>query len=195
MQVVLPLILLTILTLPAVAETLEERVDKLERKISVIQAQLDELVKSKAGVVATQPSPPIVGPAVGQSPVPAGKRITLKVTNKVFRDIDIRNGVSSAGVYWDSECTSHFDRPVRALKGKLLVTDLFDEVKLSIGWNIDKTMKPGETISETGKGIRFNQFMNQHQWLRSTDLNDMKMSFMVEQVIYEDGTKEETRDK
>lgn len=185
MRSALSLLLLALTSLPLLAESLEERVTRLEKELSDLRSKVEDLRRSSSA----QPSAP-----KPVHPVANRGRLALAVSNKIFQDIDVRRGAMGAGVYWDSEYTSHFDRPIRAVKGKLVITDLFDEVKLTIGWTIDSPMQPGQTISEMGKGISYNQFMATHQWLKTTKLEDMKMRFEAEQVILEDGTKVEMKE-
>ncbi|MBA3697599.1 MAG: hypothetical protein H0W78_01860 [Planctomycetes bacterium] len=168
--------------LPGFAESLEERVDRLEKELAILKAQVAQSLQL----------PTVVGP-VSEVKDKQQSLMEIVVSSKKFQDIDFAAGVSNAGVYWDIQYTSRFDKAVRAVKGKVVITDLFDELKLSIGWTIDVPLKSGETKTEKGRGIRYNQFMAPHQWLRNTDIKDMKFKFIAEQVIYEDGSKAELK--
>lgn len=72
------------------------------------------------------------------------------------------------------------DKPTRAVKGALRFTDLFGEQKFAIGWTIEKPIAPGATFTEKGSGFKYNQFIDSHQWVRTTDKNNMKVSFRVD---------------
>jgi hypothetical protein len=177
-----PALVILSFALPGFAESLEERVDRLEKELATLKAQVAQSQQAQA----------VVGP-VAEVNDKQNLLMEIVVTNKKFQDIDFSAGVSSAGVFWDTQYTSRFDKAVRAVKGKVVVTDLFDEVKISIGWTVDLPLKSGETKVEKGRGIRYNQFMAPHQWLRNTDIKDMKFKFVAEQVIYEDGSKAELK--
>ena len=81
------------------------------------------------------------------------------------------------------------DKPARAIKGILNFEDLFGESKLKLKWTLNKPIKPGEEIIEKGKGFKYNEFSSAHHWVLATDLKDMKASFIVKSIIYQDGTK------
>lgn len=94
------------------------------------------------------------------------------------------------GVYFDLKFNAvGLDKPVRAVKGSLHITDLFDESIVGIKWNLNQPMSPGATHSETGVGFDYNRFMNNHQRVRDTDSADLRARFRVESILYEDGTR------
>jgi hypothetical protein len=82
-------------------------------------------------------------------------------------------------------------RPARAIKGALHLCDLFGESKMVIEWVLDNPPIPGGTIVEKGKGFQYNQFMQPHQWVHSTGLEDMSSTFDVRSIIYQDGSRED----
>ena len=84
---------------------------------------------------------------------------------------------------------SGLDKPARAIKGLLNLNDLFGETKFALRWTIDKPIKPIETIEEKGTGFKFNQFIDSHQWVRATQVSDMKATFTVNSILYQDGTR------
>jgi hypothetical protein len=60
---------------------------------------------------------------------------------------------------------------------------------LVIRRTIDKPIKPGVTIEEKGMGFKFNQFSDPHQWVRATQVSEMKTPFTVNSILYQDGTR------
>lgn len=80
------------------------------------------------------------------------------------------------------------DKPARAIKGLLRFTDLFGEQKFGLKWTIEKPIAPGATYTEKGSGFKYNQFTDSHQWVRSTEKENMKVKFRVDSILYEDGT-------
>lgn len=83
---------------------------------------------------------------------------------------------------------SGLDKPARAIKGALLLTDLFDEQKFAVRWTIDNPIAPGAVHTEKGTGFKYNQFTDAHQWVRNTDKENIKIKFRVESILYQDGT-------
>ncbi len=81
------------------------------------------------------------------------------------------------------------DKPARAIKGVLVLQDLFGEPKFRIGWTIDQPIAPGQTLGKETVGFSYNQFMDDHHWVRATELRNMNVVFEVTDVLYEDGTR------
>lgn len=93
-------------------------------------------------------------------------------------------------IFFDIEFTATgLDKPARAIKGILHLQDLFGEARMNINWTIDVPLAPGQSTTEKGTGFKFNQFMDSHQWVRSTDLENMTASMTVTSVLYQDGTR------
>lgn len=82
-------------------------------------------------------------------------------------------------------------KAARAVKGSLNLSDLFGETRLRINWTIDQALGPGGSVRSRGLGFRYNQFMENHQWVHRTAAADIVVSFEAAQVIYQDGTREE----
>lgn len=85
--------------------------------------------------------------------------------------------------------TSNLPAKSRAIKGALIISDLFDEVIMRIYWTINKPLSPGEEYVEKGTNFAYNEFLNHHQWVRFTEKEDMKVSFEVRNIIFEDGSR------
>ena len=80
------------------------------------------------------------------------------------------------------------DKPARSIKGALIFTDLFGEQKFALRWTIEKPVAPGTVYTEKGSGFEYNQFTDSHQWVRSTEKDNMKVRFRVDNILYQDGT-------
>jgi hypothetical protein len=112
--------------------------------------------------------------------------ISVDLLGKHYREEKYGRG----GVYFDLKFTAAgLDKPVRAIKGSLHITDLFDESIVGIKWSLDKPMSPGATYSENSVGFDYNRFMNNHQRVRDTEASDLRARFHVESILYEDGTR------
>ncbi|MHB9102659.1 MAG: hypothetical protein ACYC2E_14215 [Sulfuricella sp.] len=97
-----------------------------------------------------------------------------------------------AYIYFDLSFTiANLQKPARAIKGSLNLTDLFDEKIMGISYSIDRSVNPGDTFSEYGTGFKYNQFMTEHTRVNQTELSNMKASYTVESILYQDGTRED----
>lgn len=111
--------------------------------------------------------------------------ILVRLSSKNYNEYKYDKSIFFSGDY----VAEGLDRPARSIKGIFKVQDLFGETKVPIGWTLTQAIAPGQSQSFSGKGIEYNQFKNAHQWLRSTEVNDLKVVFTVESIIYEDGTR------
>jgi len=103
------------------------------------------------------------------------RRIKQKYDEMIILDMD----VSANGL----------DRPARAIKGVLKVTDLFGEPRMNVNWDFDSPIAPGGVVQERDKGVKYNQFEDKSRWLDSTEQQNMKVIFTVKSILYEDGTR------
>ena len=151
-------------------------------KYGLALPHLEGTARSDASVPQT--SPPSGQPkGASVPPLAFPVRLTKKqLTKQNYQDF----------IFFDTELTaSALKRPSRAIKGQLHVNDLFGETKLTIGWTLEKPLNPGETLVERGKGFHYNQFLEPHQWVNTTSLENMSAAFIVTSILYQDGTREE----
>lgn len=81
-------------------------------------------------------------------------------------------------------------RPTRAIKGQLVFSDLFGDPGFIIGYTVNDSLLPGIPFTAKGVGFEFNQFMDDHNWMLGTDIEDMVASFEARSIIFQDGTTE-----
>lgn len=111
--------------------------------------------------------------------------ISVRLLRKEYSEQDYQEYI-----FFDIELIANgLDKPTRAIKGKMKFQDLFGETKLSVGWTVDVPMSVGDAVTEKGMGFEYNQFIDSHQWVKNTRVEDMKAIFSVESIIYEDGSR------
>jgi hypothetical protein len=110
--------------------------------------------------------------------------LEVKLLRKRYSEQDYQNYI-----FFDIAIEAKgLDKPARAVKGSLRLTDLFGEQKFGMRWTIDKPVAPGASFTEKGSGFKYNQFTDSHQWVRNTELENMKVVFRVDSILYQDGT-------
>lgn len=94
------------------------------------------------------------------------------------------------GIYFNLAFSAvGLEKPARAIKGSLVLNDLFGEKIMSIGWPLDDPMSPGETRKERDTGFDYNQFKDEHQRIRDAKTENLTATYRVDSIIYEDGTR------
>jgi hypothetical protein len=81
-------------------------------------------------------------------------------------------------------------KDIRAFDGVLTFTDLLDNAILSSKIAINEPLKAGSVLSWRG-GIKYNQFMDEHQRLRNEQQKNLKIRFMTRKILFADGTSKE----
>jgi len=76
---------------------------------------------------------------------------------------------------------------IRAIKGKITFTDLFDEEVKSLNFVYDQPIEAGQQVNWDAN-TDYNQFMDKDKALRNKDLKDLKVVWKPAKIIFEDGT-------
>jgi hypothetical protein len=165
------------------AATLENTIAMMEQQRMIAKYGLSYKIGAstdkKLISVQTQPTEKTI--------LPAEEIIAIKILNK-----RVEKAKYEENIWFDIEWTPiKLKKPARSIKGAIEFCDLFGEVHFRIGKTINNPLKPGESIMEKGIGFEYNQFKNEHIWVRQTDLKDMTFKFRVTNILYEDGEREE----
>ena len=78
-------------------------------------------------------------------------------------------------------------KDIKAVKGTLLITDLFDKEIKKINIVFDDGVKANDTY-KTSYTTDYNQFMDEDQSLRSKTMKEIKFVWTPEKILFEDGT-------
>ena len=79
------------------------------------------------------------------------------------------------------------EKDIRAFKGSISIQDLFDTEIKSINLTIDDQIKAGETFKGTYT-TDYNQFRDEDTRLKSKDMDNLKVVWTPEKIIFTDGT-------
>jgi len=113
------------------------------------------------------------------------------LTNKRFQESDFLRRIYEDAIWFDvSWDTSNLRKPTRAVKGILIIGDIFGEPKLHLRWTINDPLSPRKKHEQDAVGFEYNQFNSAHKWVRATELKDMTFRFEVTDIIYQDGSTE-----
>lgn len=76
---------------------------------------------------------------------------------------------------------------IRAVKGSLIFSNLFDEEIKTINLVYDKVLTADTTVNYEAQ-TDYNQFSDSDKALKNKELKDMKVKWKPEKIIFEDGT-------
>ena len=79
------------------------------------------------------------------------------------------------------------DKNIRAIKGAITFTNLFDDEIKTLTFVYDQPIPAGQEVNWNAT-TDYNQFMDDDQALKNKELKDLKVIWEPEKIIFEDGT-------
>ncbi len=121
-------------------------------------------------------------PPKTQEPSP----FSVVLNNKEFQEADFGVGIRDA-IIFSVNFKNLTGKDIRAFDGKLIFTDLLDNIILSSGLAVNDPVSSGSQIEWNGE-IVYNQFIDSHQRLRNADIKNIKITFNAEKILFSDGS-------
>lgn len=110
-----------------------------------------------------------------------GLALTVALYEKGYQEYDYQEYITYSLAFENKT-----DKEIRALKGTLTINDLFDSEIKSISLTIDERI----SSKATHKGVYttdFNQFKDEDVRLKNKSLDDLKVVWTPEKIIFSDG--------
>lgn len=111
-----------------------------------------------------------------------GNALTVAMYDKGFKKYDYQDYLTYSFAFENKT-----DKDIRAFKGSISIQDLFDSEIKSISLTIDDPIRAGETFKNTYT-TDYNQFMDEDKRLRNKDMEDLKILWTPEKIIFKDGS-------
>lgn len=164
--------------------------------VATFQQQLAMLEMKRCAIIFDIPLYAFVGGGSSSSPVQTPTK-TIKETP--FSEIDGMFDVKITGKrvfkanYSDHlglnlVFTNHTEKDIKAVQGVVTFTDLFDSEILTIRLTIEKNIATGQSVNNSDYSIELNQFSDEHNRLRSIEMENLKMRFETQSIIFKDGS-------
>ncbi|MBN4047347.1 hypothetical protein JYU05_02280 [bacterium AH-315-P13] len=114
------------------------------------------------------------------------KRLTESVLvscySKGYSEVDYQDYITYKFVIQNKS-----NKNIRAIKGGITFTNIFDEEITSLNFVYDKSIEAGEEVTWNAT-TEYNQFKSEDKTLKNKDLKDLKVIWKPEKIIFEDGT-------
>lgn len=111
-----------------------------------------------------------------------GSALTVAMYDKGFEKYDYQEYLTYSLAFENKT-----EKDIRAFKGSISIQDLFDTEIKSINLTIDDPIKASETFKGTYT-TDYNQFRDEDTRLKSKDMDDLKVVWTPEKIIFADGT-------
>lgn len=160
----------------ALAQTLEDRVRELERRVEALE-------KAMAG----RSSGGDGGSARGSEPAQPSP-IRARLVRKAFREADVLAGDTLDRLIFTLNFENQFDRDVRAFAGILVFKDPFDQEILRVRISEPDGIRAHGRLLWEG-WIGYHDFNKAHRRLRNLKIDDTTADFLLEKVVFADGAR------
>lgn len=111
-----------------------------------------------------------------------GQTITVALFDIGYQEADYEDYI-----YYEVAFQNNTSKDIKAVKGSISITDLFDdEIKL-INVVFDEGIK-GNQVYKTTYTTDYNQFRDEDKQLRSKTINEIKYTWTPEKILFSDGT-------
>lgn len=111
-----------------------------------------------------------------------GSALTVAMYDKGYQEYDYQEYLTYSFAFENKT-----EKDIRAFKGSISIQDLFDTEIKSINLTVDDPIKAGETFKGTYT-TNYNQFRDEDTRLKSKDMDDLKVVWTPEKIIFTDGT-------
>lgn len=111
-----------------------------------------------------------------------GSTLTVALYDKGYAEYDYQDYLTYSLAFENNS-----QKDIRAFKGVLTINDLFDTEITSINLTIDETI-PSGTVYRGTYTTDYNQFRDEDVRLRNKDIEDLKIVWTPEKILFEDGT-------
>ena len=110
------------------------------------------------------------------------KAVTVTCFNKGYTEYDYEDYITYKFVIKNKS-----EKIIRAIKGEITFTNLFDDEISSLKFVYDQPINTGEEVNWNAQ-TDYNQFKDEDKSLKNKDLQDLKVIWKPEKIIFEDGT-------
>ena len=118
------------------------------------------------------------------------KPVGLMFIGKFFRKMDLQAGDAGDQITFSFILSNDTNKNIRAIRGALVFSDLFDKPIMSVAVTYDKPLNANGGRESCDFALTYNQFMDDHRKLKATDLGSLVTRWVPSEVIYADGTTE-----
>ena len=118
---------------------------------------------------------------------PLRKSLSVSISAKKFIGSNIYSGRILDELSFAIQQSNNSGKDIRAYKGVFIFKDIFDDEITKISFKSDQILSSGETKKEN-MSMNYNQFVEAHQKLRSTPIENLHIEWRPESIIFADGT-------
>lgn len=108
--------------------------------------------------------------------------VSVELLQKGFTELSYRDYITLKFLILNTS-----DKNIRAVKGSVVFKDLFGEQIKEVGFTYDDPIPANKQVTYNAS-LKHNKFIDEDQRLKDKDLDDLKLEWIPESIILEDGT-------
>ena len=113
--------------------------------------------------------------------------LSVSLTSKEFTAADFYAGRPSDYLSFNIQQTNKSAKDIRGFKGVFAIKDIFGDEIIKISFKSDDVLRTGQSKKDK-MSLNYNQFMDSHQKLRSTAMENLRVEWQPEMIMFADGT-------
>ena len=176
-------------------------VSQLDYQLTAYQRGFPPYIAPEPGASATTLSQPTPGAAVKPLAVPAAPSprdqgrealqaaVGVRLVDKTYVPSGAQAGRYEDFVVLEFEYANKAGKDIRAFTGTVVFKDIFERPFLRMNLTVDQPVIAGHSIRDKNKSLKTNQFSYEDNKLINTELENLRVGFKVESVLFADGTK------
>lgn len=110
------------------------------------------------------------------------KTLSVNLVDKGYTEVNYSDYITMKFTF-----NNKSSKNIRAFSGKVVIYDLFDEEITSVGIAYDDPV-PAKSKVNWDAQTDYNQFLDSDKKFKNKDLEDLKIKWVPEKIIFEDGT-------
>lgn len=118
---------------------------------------------------------------------PLVNALSVSLTGKEFSAADFYAGRPSDYLSFNIQQTNKSAKDIRGFKGVFAIKDIFGDEIIKISFKSDDVLRTGQSKKDK-MSLNYNQFMDAHQKLRSTAMENLRVEWQPEMIMFADGT-------
>lgn len=116
--------------------------------------------------------------------------VDMEVVSKGFTPADYLNGPYDSTIDFGFKFSNTSDKDVRGVQGEVVFYDIFENEIYRSNLSYDQGIEAQSSFTWNA-GIDYNEFFDEHQKLRSMELENLQYEWLPNTIIFADGTKEQ----
>lgn len=113
--------------------------------------------------------------------------LSVNLISKNFTAADFYAGRPSDYLSFAVQQMNKSAKDIRGYKGTFAIKDIFGDEIVRISYKSDDVLRAGQSKKEE-MGLNYNQFMDSHKKLRSTSMENLRVEWQPEMIMFADGT-------